>query len=197
MRKIIVLEHITLDGVIQGPGGPHEDTSENFKYGGWIEAQSDEVLGKLLRKQMDKTFDLLLGRKTFDNWASYWPQHGYAWEGVNKAVKYVASNTVKSGDWKPCVFINEDIAEKVSQIKQQDGPDLNVWGSSDLVQTLLRHDLVDVFWLMIYPITLGRGKRLFREGTIPAAFKVTESTVTPKGVIVVRLEREGMIAESY
>lgn len=94
MRKIIVLEHITLDGVIQGPGGPHEDTSENFKYGGWFEAQSDEVLGKLLRKQMDKTFDLLLGRKTFDNWASYWPQHGDAWEGVNKAVKYVASNKV-------------------------------------------------------------------------------------------------------
>ncbi|WP_312651972.1 dihydrofolate reductase family protein [Proteiniclasticum sp.] len=197
MRKIIVLEHITLDGVIQGPGGPHEDTSENFKYGGWIEALSDEVLGKLLRKQMDKTFDLLLGRKTFDNWASYWPQHGDAWEGVNKAVKYVASNKVKSADWQPFVFINEDIVEKVSQLKQQDGPDLNVWGSSDLVQTLLRHDLVDVFWLMIYPITLGRGKRLFREGTIPTAFKVTESTVTPKGVIVVRLEREGMIAESY
>ncbi len=193
MRKIIVLEHISLDGVIQGPGGPDEDTSEGFTYGGWIAPYSDKTLGMLLRKQMDMTFDLLLGRKTFDIWAPYWPQHGDLWPGVNKAIKYVASNTMTSGDWQPSVFLNGDIAEKVTQIKQQQGPDLHVWGSGDLIQTLLKHDLVDAFWLMIYPITLGYGKRLFADGTIPAAFKVTESSVTSNGVINVRYERDGTI----
>ncbi|WP_094184731.1 dihydrofolate reductase family protein [Acetivibrio straminisolvens] len=126
-------------------------------------------------------------------WAPYWSQHGDAWPEVNKATKYVASNTITSGDWQPSVFLSGDIAEKVTQIKQQQGPDLHVWGSGNLIQTLLMHDLVDVFWLMIYPITLGCGKRLFADGTIPAAFKVTESNVTPKGVIIVRYEREGTI----
>ena len=196
MRKIIVLEHISLDGVIQAPGGPDEDTSGGFTYGGWISAYADAILGTALRKQMNMPFDLLLGRKTFDIWAPYWPQHNDAWPGANKATKYIASNTLTSGEWQPSVFLSGDIAAKVAQIKQQPGPDLHVWGSSHLVQTLIKHDLVDVFWLMIYPITLGAGKRLFADGTIPAAFKVTESLVTPNGVIVVNYERASTITTS-
>ena len=193
MRKVIVLEHISLDGVIQAPGGPEEDTSGGFAYGGWVSAYSDNVLGTALRKQMNMPFDLLLGRRTFDIWEPYWPQHADEWPGVNTATKYVASNTRTTSQWQPSMFLNGDIPEKVAAIKQQPGPDLNVWGSGHLLQTLIRHDLVDTFWLMIYPITLGTGKRLFADGTIPAAFKVTESKVTPDGVIVVNYERAGAI----
>ncbi len=191
MRKLIVLEHISLDGVIQAPGGPDEDTSGNFAYGGWISGYSDDILGTALRKRMNLPFDLLVGRTTFEIWEPYWPEHADAWLGVNTATKYVASNTRTSSQWQPSVFLSGDIAEKVAQIKQQPGPDLNVWGSSCLLQTLIKHDLVDAFWLMIYPITLGSGKRLFGEGTIPAAFKVTESIVGASGVIVVNYERGG------
>jgi dihydrofolate reductase len=193
MRKILVLEHVTLDGVIQAPGGPDEDTSGDFPYGGWISPYSDPILGTALRRQMNLPFDLLFGRKTFDIWAPYWPQHGDAWPGVNAATKYVASNTMTSSEWQPSVFLNGDIAEKVAKLKQQQGPDLHVWGSGNLLQTLIKHDLVDAFWLMIYPITLGVGKRLFADGTIPASFKVTKSIVTPNGVIVVNYERAGAI----
>jgi dihydrofolate reductase len=193
MRKIRVLEHISMDGVIQAPGGPEEDPSGGFAYGGWISPYSDEVLGTALRKQMNMPFDLLLGRKTFDIWAAYWPHHADIWQGVNTATKYVASNTMTSHEWQPSVFLGGDIADQVSKIKQQQGPDLNVWGSGKLLQTLIKHDLVDAFWLMIYPVTLGSGKRLFAEGTIPAAFKVTESKVTSNGVIIVNYERAGAI----
>ena len=193
MRKVIVLEHISLDGVIQAPGGPDEDTSGGFAYGGWIAPYSDEILGTLLRRQMNLPFDLLLGRKTFEIWAPYWPQHADEWPGVNTATKYVASNTMTAHEWQPSVFLDGDIAEKVAKIKQQPEPDLRVWGSGNLIQTLMKHDLVDAFWLMIYPIMLGVGKRLFADGTIPAAFKVTESNVTPNGVIVVNYERAGAI----
>ena len=193
MRKVIVLEHISIDGVIQAPGGPDEDTSGGFAYGGWISPYSDEILGTALRRQMNLPFDLLLGRKTYDIWAPFWPHHADDWPGVNAATKFVASNTLTSGDWQPSVFLNGDIAEKVARIKQQPGPDLNVWGSGNLLQTLIQHDLVDVFWLMIYPLTLGAGKRLFAAGTIPAAFKVTESTVASSGVIGVNYERAGAI----
>jgi len=193
MRKVIVLEHISLDGVIQAPGGPEEDTSGGFAHGGWIAPYSDPVLGTALRRQMNLPFDLLLGRKTFDIWAPYWPEHGDAWPGANTATKYVASNTLTSSAWQPSVLLNGDIAEKVTAIKQQPGPDLHVWGSADLLQTLIKHDLVDVFWLMIYPITLGAGKRLFADGTLPMAFKVTESMVSPNGVMVVNYERAGAI----
>jgi dihydrofolate reductase len=193
MRKIIVLEHVSLDGVIQAPGGPDEDNSDGFAYGGWSAPYSNEIVGTLLRRQMNMPFDLLLGRKTYEIWAPYWPQHADAWPSANKATKYVASKTMTSGEWQPSVFLSGDIAEKITQIKQQQGPDLHVWGSGDLIQTLIKHDLVDVFWLMIFPITLGSGKRLFADGTIPAAFKVTESTVTPNGVIVVNYERAGAI----
>ncbi len=193
MRKVIVLEHISLDGVIQAPGGPDEDPSGGFAYGGWIAPYGDAVLGTALRRQMNSPFDLLLGRKTFDIWAPFWPQHTDEWPGVNAATKYVASNTMTSHEWQPSVFLRGDIGDQVAKIKQQPGPDLNVWGSGKLVQTLIKHDLVDAFWLMIYPVTLGVGKRLFADGTIPAAFKVTEGTVTPVGVIVVNYERAGAI----
>jgi dihydrofolate reductase len=193
VRKVIVLEHISLDGVIQAPGGPDEDTSGGFAYGGWIASYSDPILGTALRKQMNLPFDLLLGRKTYDIWAPYWPHHADAWPGVNTATKYVASKTMTSGEWQPSVFLSGDVAEKVAKIKRQPGPDLHVWGSGNLLQTLIQNDLVDTFWLMIYPITLGAGKRLFADGTIPVAFKVTESQIIPNGVIVVNYERAGAI----
>ena len=193
MRKVIVLEHISLDGVIQAPGGPEEDTSDGFKYGGWSAPYSDEIIGAAVAKKMKMPFDLLLGRKTFDIWAGYWPQHADVWPGVNTATKYVASNSITSSEWQPFVFLNGDIAEKITKIKQQQGPDLHVWGSSDLLQTLMKNDLVDTFWLMIYPVTLGEGKRLFADGTIPAAFNVTESIVGRSGVILVNYERAGEV----
>ncbi|HEY9076167.1 MAG TPA: dihydrofolate reductase family protein [Anaerolineaceae bacterium] len=193
MRKVIVLEHISLDGVIQAPGGPDEDTSGGFVHGGWIAPYSDAILGAALRRQMDLPFDLLLGRKTYEIWAPYWPHHGDIWHGVNQAIKFVASNTMTSGEWQPSVFLSGNIAEKITQIKQQPGPDLHVWGSGNLIQTLLRHDLIDVFWLMIYPLTLGTGKRLFADGTLPRSFKVTESIATPIGVMVMNYERVGAI----
>jgi dihydrofolate reductase len=193
MRKVIALDFISLDGVIQGPGGPGEDPSGGFAHSGWIAPYSDEVLGTEIRRQMNLPFDLLLGRKTFEIWAAHWPQHGDDWPGVNPATKYVASNTMTSHTWGPSVFLSGDIAEQVMQIKQRPGPDLHVYGSANLVQTLLKHDLVDAFWLKIFPLTLGGGKRLFAEGTIPAAFKLSESQVSPSGVIVVNYERAGEV----
>ena len=193
MRRIMVLEHLSLDGVIQAPGGPEEDASGGFAYGGWVAPYGDAILGAALRRQMNLPFDLLLGRKTFEIWAPYWPRHADAWPGVSAATKYVTSNTMSSHEWQPSVFLNGDIAQKIAGIKQQQGPDLHVWGSGNLVQTLIKHDLVDAFWLMIYPITLGSGKRLFADGAIPAAFTVTESKVTAKGVIIINYERAGAI----
>ncbi len=193
MRKVKVLEHFSLDGVIQAPGGPDEDTSGGFAYGGWVAPYSDDVLETVIKMQTNRPFDLLLGRKTFDIWAAYWPQHADDWPGVKTATKYVASNTMTSHEWQPSVFLSGDIAERVTTIKQQQGPDLHVWGSGNLLQSLIKHDLVDAFWLIIYPVTLGGGKRLFADGTTPAAFKLTESQVTPKGVIVASYERAGAI----
>lgn len=193
MRKIIVLEHISIDGVIQAPGGPQEDPSNGFTYGGWAGGHDDDIIGTALKNKMNLPFDLLLGRKTFENWASHWPRHGDAWPGVNPATKYVVSNTLTSHEWKPSVFLNGDVAEKVAKLKQGSGLDLNVWGSGNLLQTLIKHDLVDAFWLMIYPVTLGTGKRLFAEGTIPAAFKVTESIIGTSGISIMNYERAGEI----
>jgi dihydrofolate reductase len=193
MRKIIALEFITLDGVIQAGGGPEEDASGGFAYGGWQVPYSDEVIGAVMKKQMSLPFDLLLGRKTFEIWAPYWPQHPDIWPGVNPATKYVASNTMTSHEWQPSVFLSGDLAVKVSQLKRQSGPDLHVYGSANLLQTLFKHDLVDELWLKIYPITLGSGKRLFADGTIPAAFKVTESKISPSGILIVNYERAGAV----
>ncbi|HEY1526079.1 MAG TPA: dihydrofolate reductase family protein [Candidatus Angelobacter sp.] len=190
MRKINVLEFVSLDGVIEAPGGPEEDTSGPPW---WIRLHSDPVSSAAVKKQMNMPFDLLLGRITFDLWAQFWPQHNDIWPGVNTATKYVASNTITSHAWQPTVFLNGDIAGKITKMKQQEGPDLHVYGSANLVQTLMKHDLVDAFWLMILPITLSGGKRLFADGTITAAFKVTESAVTSKGVIIVNYERAGAV----
>jgi dihydrofolate reductase len=189
MRKINVLEFVSLDGVIDAPSGPEEDTHDGPPW--WIRMHSDAVSAAAMKKQMDMPFDLLLGRKTFEIWAGYWPQHNDIWPGVNTATKYVASNTMTSHVWQPTVFLNGDIAEKIRKIKQEEGPDLHVYGSANLVGTLMKHDLVDAFWLKIFPITLGGGKRLFADDTIQMAFKVTESMVTPKGVIFVHYERAG------
>jgi dihydrofolate reductase len=193
MRRVIALEFITLDGVIQAGGGPEEDTSGGFAYGGWQAPYADEVLGTVMNRQMNLPFDLLLGRKTFEIWAAFWPHHADEWPGVNPATKYVASQTLTAHDWQPSVFLSGDVAEKVNQLKQQPGPDLHVYGSANLLQTLMKHDLVDAFWLKIYPLTLGSGKRLFADGTIPAAFKVTESQVSPNGILIVNYERAGAV----
>jgi dihydrofolate reductase len=193
MRKVIVLEHVSLDGVIQAPGGPKEDPSGGFAYGGWSVPYSDDVLETTIQRQLNAPFDLLLGRKTYDIWAPYWPQHADIWPGANAATKYVASNTITSGKWQPSVFLGGNIADKIVKIKQSQGPDLHVWGSGNLVQTLLKHDLIDEFWLFVYPVTLGAGKRLFADGTIPAAFKVADGKVSPSGVIVVNYARAGAI----
>lgn len=194
MRTITVLEHITLDGVIQAGGGPDEDPSGAFAYGGWAAPYSDDdAIGAAVKKMLDMPIDLLLGRKTFEIWAEFWPQHGDIWPRVNTATKYVASNSMTSHQWQPSVFLNGDVAQKVAELKQRPGPDLHIWGSGNLLQTLMKHDLVDNFWLMIYPITLGQGKRLFAEGTIPAAFKVTKSIVGSSGVILANYERAGAV----
>jgi dihydrofolate reductase len=193
MRKIIVLTFLTLDGVMQGPGGPTEDTSGNFTLGGWTVPFFDEFLGVVMTEQMGKPFDLLLGRKTFEIFASYWPDHPEDGAGINNATKYVASNTLTSHDWEKTVFLNENVVEEIKKLKQQDGPDLQVHGSASLIQTLLKHDLIDELWLKIFPITLGMGKRLFEHGTIPASFTLTESKTSPKGVIVASFKRSGEI----
>lgn len=197
MRKVIAIEYISLDGVIQAPGGPEEDPSGpggKFAYGGWAAPYDDEIQETLMQEQLNLPFDLLIGRKTFDIWAPYWPHHGDRWPGVNSATKYVASTTVTSHEWQPSVFLSGDIAEHVRTLKSQSGPDLHVYGSSNLLQTLLKHDLVDALWLMIHPLTLGEGKRLFAEGVIPAAYKVTKSTVSSTGVIFAHYERAGAIS---
>ncbi len=191
MRKIIVLTFISLDGVMQAPGGPTEDTSGNFTLGGWTVPFFDEYGGQVMAEQMSKPFDLLLGRKTFEIFASYWPQHPEEGAGINKATKYVASNTLKSHAWKKSVFLKGDAADEIKRLKQENGPDLQVHGSSNLIQTLLKHDLVDEFWLKIFPVTLGIGKRLFDQGTIPASFTLTELKSSPSGVIIASLRRAG------
>lgn len=189
MRKIVVIEFISLDGVIQSPGGVEEDSSGGFPHGGWIGRFSDSISTDIIKKQMKMSFDLLLGRRTFEIWAPYWPQHNEVWPGVNTARKFVVSSTLTSHAWQPSTFITGDVAKEVQRIKEQDGPDLHVYGSADLFQTLIKHDLVDELWLRIHPITLGMGKRLFGEGTIPADFRVSSSVVSSSGVIFVNYER--------
>ncbi len=193
MRKIIVLAFVTLDGVMQAPGGPQEDTTGGFKQGGWTVPYFDDLLGKVMTVQMSKPFALLLGRKTFEIFASYWPDHENEWPGINQATKYVASNTLSKHAWQNTVFLKGNVADQVKKIKQQDGPDIQVHGSANLIQTLLQHDLVDEFWLKIFPIVLGTGKRLFGEGAMPAAFKLSESKNSPNGVIVASYERAGEV----
>ena len=190
MRKIIVLSFITLDGVMQAPGGPEEDASGVFKYGGWSAPYFDEVVDKVMEKQM-KPADLLLGRKTFEIFASYWPEHEKVWPGINDVTKYVVSKTMKKSDWKNTVFL-KSLAD-IEKLKNSEGSGIQVHGSGELIQLLLKNDLVDELWLKIYPLTLGKGKKLFDNGTIPAAFTLTESSVTPTGVIIANYKRSGKV----
>ena len=190
MRKIIVLSMITLDGVMQAPGGPKEDPSGGFKYGGWTSPYGDEVYGKAVEKEL-KPAEYLLGRKTFKMWESYWPAHADFWPGINDGTKYVLSRTVKKSNWKNSVFLKN--LSDIRKLKDSDGSDIQVWGSSELVQLLLKNNLVDELWLKIHPLTLGKGKRLFGDGTIPAAFALAESTVTPGGVIIAYYKRAGEV----
>jgi len=192
MRKLIVLSFITLDGVMQAPGGPEEDTSGGFKFGGWSVPYFDDFLGKTMSGQMDRPFDLLLGRKTYDIFASYWPRvTDETGRGINEATKYVVSHRPVDTDWKTTVLIDGDAVAKIKQLKAGDGPELQVHGSGNLIQTLLKHDLVDELWLKTFPVVLGTGKRLFADGTMPAGLSVVESSVSPSGVVVASYARAG------
>ncbi|CAL1517458.1 dihydrofolate reductase family protein [Chitinophaga sp. MM2321] len=190
MRKIIVLSFLTLDGVMQAPGGPEEDPSSDFKYGGWTAPYADEVSGKVMQKQMEPA-DLLLGRKTYEIFAAYWPEHASYWPGINDVTKYVMSKTVKKSDWENTVFLTS-VAD-IEKLKNSKGADIKIWGSSELVQLLLKHDLVDELWLNIHPLLLGKGKKLFDNDVIPAAFELIESHVTPSGVIMANYKRNGEV----
>jgi dihydrofolate reductase len=194
MRKVIVLSFVSLDGVMQAPGGPDEDDSGGFKLGGWTVPYFDEELGSEMGEQMSKPFDLLLGRKTYDIFAGYWPDKSDPTaDSLNKAHKYVASRKQMKPEWQNSTHLSGDAAGAVRKLKDQDGSDLQVHGSGDFIQTLLKNDLVDELWLKIFPVTLGEGKRLFGEGTSPAAFKVTKSTTSPSGVIVASFQRAGEV----
>lgn len=193
MRKIIVLSFISLDGVMQAPGGPEEDPAGGFSYGGWTVPYFDEFLGNVMSEQMGKPFDLLLGRKTFEIFASYWPLHEDEGPEINNATKYVASNTMTTHEWRKSVFLKGNVVDEIEKLKEQDGPDMQVHGSANLIQTLLKYDLVDEFWLKIFPVSLGSGKRLFGEGAIPAGFKLLHSSFSPNGVIVASYARAGEV----
>jgi dihydrofolate reductase len=195
MRKIIVLSMITLDGVMQAPGGPQEDSSGGFKYGGWVAPYSDEDYGRVVQKELEPA-DYLLGRKTFEIWAGYWPDHGNFWPAINEGTKYVLSKNLKKSDplitgWKNSVLLKS--VKDIRKLKKSDGGDIQVWGSSELVQLLLKNDLVDELRLKIHPLTLGKGKKLFSKRTTPAAFKLVETTITSTGVIIASYAREGEV----
>jgi dihydrofolate reductase len=186
MRKLLVTTFLTLDGVMQAPGGPEEDPSEDFALGGWSVNYFDDDVGRAMDKVMGKPFDLILGRKTYEIFAAFWP-HATEEQGakpLNDATKHVASRTLKSLDWQKSFLIEGDVAEGVAALKQQDGPELQVHGSSNLLQTLLRHNLVDEFHLLVFPVVVGSGKRLFADGTIPSALKLVDHTVSPSGVVI-------------
>jgi len=187
---------ITLDGVMQAPGGPKEDTSGGFKYGGWTEPYGDEVYGTVVQKELQHPADYLLGRKTFEIWAGYWPEHGDFWPGINEGTKYVFSKKMKKSNplvtgWKSSVLI-KNLAD-IKKLKNSKGSDIQVWGSSKLIQLLLKNDLVDELRLKIHPLTLGKGKKLFDNGVIPAAFTLMESIVSSKGVIIIHYKRAGKV----
>lgn len=193
MRKIVVLSFVTLDGVMQAPGGPEEDASGGFKYGGWTAPyfyEADKTAGEFMEKQL-KSADLLLGRKTFEIFAAYWPEHADYWPGINDVTKYVMSNSMDKSGWQNSVFLKS--VHDIKKLKDSEGSDIQVHGSGNLIQTLLRHDLVDELWLKTFPLTLGTGKHLFGEGAIPAAFTLTDSLVTPNGVIFANYKRAGKV----
>ena len=191
MRKITVLSMITLDGVLQAPGGPKEDLSGGFEYGGWVSPFGDKAYNKAVQKELSRPTDFLLGRKTFKIWEAYWPKHADFWPGINQGVKYVLSRTVKSSSWEKSVFL-KDLAG-IKKLKKSKGRDIQVWGSSQLIHLLLKNDLVDELRLKIHPLTLGKGKKLFNGSAIPAAFTLTGHLVTPSGVIIAAYKRAGKV----
>jgi dihydrofolate reductase len=194
MRKIIVLTFISLDGVMQAPGGKGEDPSGGFDLEGWTVPFFDQQNADLMTKQMTPPFDLLLGKKTYEVFASYWPDHDDEVANIfNPAKKYVVSNTKVNLTWNNSERIDSDVINKIKKLKSEDGPDIQVHGSGVLIQTLLQNDLVDEFWLKIFPITLGKGKKLFASGTIPASFKLTDCQATPSGVIFATYKRDGAL----
>jgi len=197
MRKLVVLSFISLDGIMQAPGGPDEDTSDGFKFGGWTVPYFDDFSSNVMLQQLGHPFDLLLGRKTYDIFSNYWPlqtdPNNPIATALNKATKYVVSNSPLKLQWEKTVQLKGDIVEELKKLKQSTGPELQVHGSGNFIQTLLKYDLVDELWLKIFPLTLGSGKRLFENGTMPAAFKLSESSVSPKGVIVANYVRSGKV----
>jgi dihydrofolate reductase len=195
MRKIVVFSMVTLDGVMQAPGDPKEDTSGGFQYGGWTVPYVHESFGKTIAEELSAPFDLLLGRKTYEIFAAYWPEHatGPVGEPFDKAKKYVVSDTGIDLTWKESILIDGDVVAKITALKQESGPTLQVHGSGKLLQTLFKNGLVDELRLRIFPITLGTGKRLFAEGTIPAAFELIDSNVIPTGVILANYKRSGEV----
>ena len=193
MRKIIILSFVTLDGVMQAPGGPGEDRSGGFKHGGWTVPYFDDFSGRIMAEQMSRPFDLLLGRKTYEIFASYWPHHNDEADpvaaGINRATKYVASRTLKRLDWDPSVLIKRNTGSEVRKLKGQDGPDLQVHGSGNLIQTLFQHDLVDTLRIWQFPVVLGTGKRLFGGGTIPRSFRLVDTQLNTTGAVLHVYER--------
>ena len=194
MRKIIVTTNVTLDGVMQAPMGSEEDTSGAFKYGGWSAPNADAISGTAVQKEMNQNADYLLGRKTFEIFASFWPAHARMWPGINDGTKYILSKTIKNSDWKNTVFLES--LEDIQQLKISEGSDIQVWGSSELTHLLLENGLVDELHLRIFPIILGKGKKLFENGTVPTAFTLVENVVTPKGVIIAYYKRAGEMLPS-
>ncbi len=187
MRRIIVTTNITLDGVMQAPMGSDEDTSGDFNYGGWTAANADAISGKAVQKEMNQTTDYLLGRKTFEIFSSFWPTHASMWPGINNGTKYIISKTIKKSDWKNTVFLES--LKDIQDLKNSDGPEIQVWGSSELIHLLLENGLVDELHLRIFPVILGKGKKLFVNGTVPTAFTLIENIVTSKGVIIAHYKR--------
>ncbi|HET6694263.1 MAG TPA: dihydrofolate reductase family protein [Pedococcus sp.] len=195
MRKLIVSTFLTLDGVMQAPGGPEEDDSGGFAHGGWSVTYWDDRMGEVMGAAMSVPFDLVLGRKTYDIFAAYWP-HASEEQGakpLNDATKHVASRSRPTLEWRNSVLIEGDAAEGIASLKEQDGPELQVHGSGNLVQTLLRHGLVDEYRLWSFPVVIGSGKRLFADGTVPAALRLVDSQVSTTGVVMGRYEPAGEI----
>jgi dihydrofolate reductase len=193
MRKLVVSTFLTLDGVMQAPGGPEEDPAEGFTHGGWSVNYWDDVMSEFMGEAMSPPFDMLLGRKTYEIFAAYWPHAGDTPGAaeLNSARKYVASRTLDKVEWNNSTLLEGDLAEAVGKLKAEDGPEIQVHGSGNLIQSLLEHDLVDEFRLMIFPLVLGDGKRLFAEGTVPAGLKVTDTKTSGTGVLLVTYQRAG------
>ncbi|TLV02755.1 dihydrofolate reductase family protein [Dyadobacter luticola] len=194
MRRIIMNEHLTLDGVIQGPGGPDEDTSGGFELGGWSAPFGDEVTGKTVMATLEQPFDLLLGRVTYKIWEPFWPfQSGPIADKFNSIKKYVATQTLTETSWGNTILLNGDTLEQIKELKATDGPDLQIWGSGNFVQTLLQNGLIDQMNIWLYPVVLGKGKRLFEGAAVPGNFKLTKNVVSDKGVIVSTYEADGKV----